>query len=137
MLILQDPTNEQGPYLLESLTHAFRSASQIDGIFAFASAAGVRLLADDEEFKEVARRGSVDLIVGTDAVTNVRALDALANVARQFPTMTVRAFLNPEPEGLFIQVLLHEETRGRSSYCGLRQSHGRRSAWELGSILSR
>ena len=101
MLVLQDPTNEQGPYLLESLTHAFRSARQIGGIFAFASSPGVRLFAADEEFREVARKGSVDLIVGTDAVTNVRALDALANVARQFPTITVRAFLNPKPEGLF------------------------------------
>jgi hypothetical protein len=101
VLILQDPTNEQGPYLLESLTHAFRSASQIRGIFAFASSAGVRLFADDEEFKGAARRGTVDLIVGTDAVTNVRALDALATVATRFSTVTVRAFLNPKPEGLF------------------------------------
>lgn len=101
MLILQDPTNEQGPYLLESLTQTFRSANQIGGIFAYASSAGVRLFADGEEFREVARKGTVDLIVGIDAITNVRTLDALANVARQFPKMRARAFLNPKPEGLF------------------------------------
>lgn len=101
MLILQDPTNEQGPYLLESLTHAFRAASQIGGVFAFASSAGVRLFADGEEFREVARTGSVDLIVGTDAVTNDRALDALASIAREFPGVRARAFVNPKPEGLF------------------------------------
>jgi HKD family nuclease len=101
VLILQDPTNEQGPYFLESLTDAFRSASKICGVFAFASAAGVRLFTEDEEFQEVARKGAVDLVVGTDAVTNVRTLDALGNVALQFPRIRARAFLNPKPEGLF------------------------------------
>ena len=101
MLILQDPTNEQGPYLLESLTHVFRSADQIGGMFAYASSAGVKLFAEGEEFREVARRGTVDVIVGTDAITNVRTLDALANVARTFPKIRARAFLNPKTEGLF------------------------------------
>ncbi len=101
MLVLQDPTNEQGPYLLESLTDVFRAANQIRGIFAFASSSGVRLIAEAEEFKEVARTGSIDLIVGTDAVTNLQAVDALTNVAHQFPRVRARAFLNPKPEGLF------------------------------------
>ncbi len=101
MLILQDPTNEQGTYLLESLTNAFRSATQIGGIFAFASSKGVQLLTEANEFKEVARNGAVDLIVGIDAVTNVRALDALKRVADEFPAVVARAFLNPKPAGLF------------------------------------
>jgi hypothetical protein len=101
MLVLQDPTNEQGTYLLESLADAFQSATRISGVFAFASSAGIRLVTADERFQEVARTGTVDLIVGTDAVTNVRALDALTEVASAFPRIHARAFLNPKPEGLF------------------------------------
>ena len=116
MLVLQDPTNEQGPYLLESLTDAFRSANQIGGMFSFASSAGVRLIADDEEFQAVARNGSVDLIVGTDAVTNVRVPHELANVVREFPSLRARAFLNPKPEGLFHPKFCFAEKAGRRSF---------------------
>jgi len=70
-------------------------------MFAFASSVGVKLLVDDEQFKEAARRGAVELIVGTDAVTNVRALEALADVSDDFPNVRTRAFLNPQPTGLF------------------------------------
>lgn len=101
MLILQDPTNEQGPYLLESLTEAFQSATQINGIFAYASGSGIQLLTEDEAFQRIAKTGKVDLIVGTDAITTVRALDTLANVARQYPKMTARAFLNPLTDRIF------------------------------------
>ena len=123
VLILQDPTNEQGPFLLESLTDAFRSATQIAGIFAFASSKGVQLFAEGKEFEKVARKGLVDLIVGTDAVTNVRALDALAKVARQFPKIKARAFLNPKPEGLF-----------HPKFCFTRKESGGRLIAESGNL---
>ena len=97
MLIFQDPTNRDGTYLLESLAQAFESATAIRGMYAFASSAGIRLLSEDRHFRQVARLGSVELIIGTDAVTNVRAIDALANVGRTYPAMTARAFLNQEP----------------------------------------
>ncbi len=102
MLVIQDPTNEQGTYLLESLAEAFESAETIRGIFAFASASGVDLLSDDESFQRVAREGVVDLVIGTDAVTNVAAIDACVRLTRQFSDVRVRAFLNPKPEGLSI-----------------------------------
>lgn len=101
MLVIQDPTNEQSTYLLETLLDAFRTAEKIAGAFAFASSAGVRLFTEDEVFKEVASKHEVDLIVGIDAVTNVRALDSLAAVANTYPRVHVRAFLNPRPEALF------------------------------------
>lgn len=101
MLIIQDPTNEQSTFLLESLLEAFGPAQKVVGAFAFASAAGVRLFAEDEAFQNVASQYPVDIVVGTDAVTNNRALDSLTDVARSFPNVTMRAFLNPRPEALF------------------------------------
>jgi len=101
VLVLQDPTNEQSTYLLESLLDAFRSANKVAGAFAFASAAGVRLLTEDGAFREVARNHCVDLVIGIDAVTNVRALDSLLDAASGYPRFSVRAFLNPRPGALF------------------------------------
>lgn len=101
MLVFQDPTNEQSTYLLESLLDAFQSADKVAGAFAFASAAGVRLFTEDAAFQEVARNHSVDLVIGIDAVTNVRALDSLLDAASGHPRFTVRAFLNPRPGALF------------------------------------
>ena len=101
MLVIQDPTNEQGTYLLESLAEAFESATTIRGIFAFASASGVDLLFDDESFQRVAREGVIDIVIGTDAVTNAAALDACERLTQQLSDVSLRAFLNPRPEGLF------------------------------------
>ena len=101
MLVIQDPTNEQSTYLLESLLDVFRDAEKVAGAFAFASSTGVRLFTQDESFQKVARSHPVDLVVGVDAVTNERALDSLEAVTKEFPNVTVRAFLNPRPEALF------------------------------------
>lgn len=101
MLIIQDPTSVDSPVLLESLKNALAEADSIRGIFAFASSPGVRLLTEHEGFREVVTRGLAEVIVGTDAVTNNRALDALTRVATRFPNFRARAFLNPKPGGLF------------------------------------
>ena len=101
MLVIQDPTNEQSTYLLESLLDAFRSAEKIAGAFAFVSSAGVRLFAEDKAFQDVARTHPVDLVVGIDAVTNERALDRLDALSKEYPNVSVRAFLNPRRESLY------------------------------------
>ena len=101
MFVIQDPTNEQSHYLLESLLDAFHEAEKVAGAFAYASSAGVHLLTEDNAFQEVARNHSVDLVVGIDAVTNDRALDSLTQVCEEYPNVQVRAFFNPRPEALF------------------------------------
>lgn len=101
MLVIQDPTNEESTYLLESLLNAFHSAEKIAGAFGFASAAGVQLFTEDASFRQVAQNFPVDLVVGIDAVTNHRALDKLLSVSRDLPNVNVRAFLNPRRESLF------------------------------------
>lgn len=101
MLVIQDPTDEKGTYLLESILNVLPHAHSLTGAFAFASSAGIRLLTQDEMFQAVARLHPVDLVVGIDAVTNVRALDELERVCREFQNVSVRAFYNPRPESLF------------------------------------
>jgi HKD family nuclease len=101
MFILQDPTAENSTYLLESIADALEGAHHVAGAFAFATSAGVGLLADTPNFRRLAETHSVDLVVGTDAVTNTAALDRLAAVSRLGPQVRVRAFLNPRPQILF------------------------------------
>jgi hypothetical protein len=101
MLVIQDPTDAQSTYLLESLLDSFRSATRIAGAFSFASAAGVRLVAEDRAFQEAARRYPVELVIGVDDVTNETALASLSALSQAFPNVQVRAFLNPRPEALY------------------------------------
>lgn len=101
MLVIQDPTDEQSTYLLESLLDAFHSAERVAGAFAFASSAGVRLFTGNDSFKDMASKHPVDLVVGIDAVTNDRALDSLCAVSEEHPNVKVRVFLNPRPGALF------------------------------------
>lgn len=101
MLILQDPTNDQSTTLLESVSEALESAASLTGVFAFASKSGVELLSEEENFRKVAETGAVDLIVGIDAVTNAKAIEALVKLGGQFPKIKIRALMNPKPSGLF------------------------------------
>lgn len=101
MLVIQDPTNEQHPFLLQSLLDAMPAAERVVGVFAYASAAGIRLLTADERFRAVAARFPIEIVVGVDGVTDLRALDALSAVAMEFPNVTVRVFLTPTRGGIF------------------------------------
>ena len=101
MLIFQDPTHSDSTQLLETLRESFNSARKLVGAFAFASSRGVHLFARNEEFRRVATEHSVDIVVGIDAVTTVPALEKLLEVARDFPNVRARAFLNPRPESKF------------------------------------
>lgn len=101
MLVIQDPTNEQSPFLLQSLMDALPSAERVVGVFAYASSAGIRLLTEDERFQAVASCFPIEIVVGVDGVTTIRALDSLSAVATRFPNVTVRAFLNPSRGVIF------------------------------------
>jgi hypothetical protein len=101
VLVIQDPTDEQSPYLLESIVDALQGAQTMAGAFAFASAAGIRLLTRDAAFQTVAQNHPIDLVLGIDAVTTLRALDSFTAVTAALPNLRVRAFLNPRPEALF------------------------------------
>jgi hypothetical protein len=75
-LHLQDPT-KAGRTLLDALVDAGDRAERGGGIFAFASARGVAMLLDDPVLGKLTRTGEFELVVGTDAITDERALAAL------------------------------------------------------------
>jgi HKD family nuclease len=101
VLVIQDPTNVHSSHLLDSILEALDGAESVGGAFAYASASGIGLVADDEKFRSVARSHPIDIVVGVDAITTCRALDRLASLIAEYPKVTARAFLNPLPNALF------------------------------------
>lgn len=76
-LVIQDPSRDDAPILVDELLRNFEdlSFSEWRGLYAFASATGAIATLEDPAFSAfLARGGTVDLVVGLDAVTNPAAL---------------------------------------------------------------
>lgn len=90
--MIQDPS-VVGTTLLDVLAQASEDADSGGGIFAFASARGIELLFDDQVIGPLARK-DFQLVVGVDAITNVRALAALVGQAGRLEGLTARVLIH-------------------------------------------
>jgi hypothetical protein len=86
---------------LEEILTACEGASSGAGAFAFASAAGVNLVFEDPEFSALLAHSPFDLIVGVDAITDTKALDAIQAISVANPKLKARAFLGTKSGSLF------------------------------------
>lgn len=100
-LALQNPPDSDTDYLLDTLLERSVRARKGGAAFAWATAAGVRLLIRDQIFERFALQYPFDLVVGTDSITNTDALTALSEAQAALPRLNVRAHLNPDPTALF------------------------------------
>jgi len=91
---IQDSQWPDSTYLLEEILQACESATSGIGAFAFASAPGVKLLLRDPDFLRFLSTSPFELIVGLEAITDTKALDAIADCAAQHPNLTPRVFLD-------------------------------------------
>lgn len=82
-----------GTGLLEKLLEESIGALSGGGVFAWANRNGIRLLFDDTAFEDFLSKANFDLMIGTDAVTDESAIDALLARADAFPTLSARAFV--------------------------------------------
>jgi hypothetical protein len=97
---LQDPGAASG-YLLEEIVAASESASRGGGIFAFATARGIRTVLEDQALSRLLSKGAFDLVVGVDSVTDIPALDTLLAASKRHHGLRARALVHTE------QVLFH------------------------------
>ena len=99
---IQDPTDENTPYLYEAILAAASGAVSWRGLYAFASQAGIRLLIDDPLVQKCMRDGcDVELVIGIDAVTNRQALEYLQELeGRPGSRLHPKVFWT-KPTGLF------------------------------------
>lgn len=100
-LHIQDPVDPGAPFLHESILSVCEDATHGGGVFAFVTSQGVDLLIRDKVFKEFATKGTFDLIVGVDDVTNVRALAALQRAEEEMPGLAVRVFYHTLATSIF------------------------------------
>lgn len=100
-LHIQDPTNPESDYLVDTLLDACRNARTGGGAFAFLSAGGVQLFLRDEIFTNFLAQGQFDLLVGADAITDTAAIAALMAVRRDCPNIGARVFVPSHPRSIF------------------------------------
>lgn len=92
---LQDPTSRDTVYLFEAIVDALSGAEVCEGMFAFASRAGVDSLIGDPATQSFLRQSRMSLLVGLDAVTDRQALECLREREREHDRLSVRVFKNP------------------------------------------
>ena len=92
-LRLQVP-GHAGGRLLDALLDAAAGAERGGGIFAFATADGIRTLLGAKAFNGLCEGGPFDLIVGVDATTDPRALRELAKQSKDHRGVDGRAFVH-------------------------------------------
>lgn len=90
---LQDPGSTEG-YLLEALLESAEKAERGGGSYAWASSTGVELLAGDAVFQDFLARGTFELVVGVDWVTDEASLDRLHGFAEEFEGFSVKVFVH-------------------------------------------
>lgn len=106
---VQDPSDPDTLYLYEALVGQVKTSSLRSwrGIFAFATGNAVHsLFVEDPDVNRFVRTGKVSLVVGIDAVTNVSALEQLAELNRQYTGFHAKVFVNPGT-GLFHPKISH------------------------------
>lgn len=94
-LRLQSPGAPEG-YLLDAVLDAAVGAVRGGGIYAFATATGIRAVLDAESFQGLRDAGAFDLVVGVDSITDPPALKELQKQTT-------------EHAGISAQVMLHDE----------------------------
>ncbi|HEV7165184.1 MAG TPA: phospholipase D family protein [Gammaproteobacteria bacterium] len=97
----QSPGIAGGTTLLECLLEASSRASSGWGAFAYASRQGVRLLFHDEVFTRFLRDGDFKVVVGTDSITNTRAIESLRAFGDQHESFECKAFYQNPVRKLF------------------------------------
>jgi hypothetical protein len=91
-LVLQDPTREGLPCLIDAIGDAASDATFGRGLFSFATVAGVDLLMQKPSIEALVRRGSFELILGIDAITNRETLERVQELALTRPGLKPHVF---------------------------------------------
>lgn len=99
---IQDPTYGNTKPLRETILNNCSDMKVGAGAYAFATSEGVNFLLGDERFRNFISDGSFFLIVGTDDITNVRALRTLKDFENEFSgNLKVRVYIHDAIGSIF------------------------------------
>jgi hypothetical protein len=96
-LHLQDAGTDSG-YLLEQLLDSCTKAEHGGAIFAWTNAAGAKSFLEDENFVAFVEKGTFELVIGLDSITDEAAVKVLVDLESRMPNLSIRAFLHDRPE---------------------------------------
>lgn len=82
--------------LLATMLEACRGAVRGGGIFAWTTVHGVRATLDNPSFLEFVKHGDFDLVIGTDTITDAKAVEALRERVDQIMHLHARVFIHDE-----------------------------------------
>lgn len=99
-VIFQDPNASGSRLLIEELAEHFKSADSIYCAFAFVTERGLNLLFEQDDIKKNLRRVKVELVVGVDAITDIKALNRLSVLCSTYPRFSAQVFI-PSASGIF------------------------------------
>lgn len=99
---IQDPTYGNTRPLRETILNICPDMRTGAGAYAFATSEGVNFLLGGESFRSFISEGEFFLIVGTDDITNVRALKTLKDFEEEFSgNLKVRVYIHDAIGSIF------------------------------------
>ena len=109
-LMIQDPTYAASMSLGEALIDACNKGQDGAGAFAFAEENGIDLFLGDPDFGNYIKTHSYELVVGTDSITDPKAVSRLRAYCKLYHNLTVYAYVHDSKKYLFHPKLTWFET---------------------------
>lgn len=100
-LMIQDPTYVASMRLGEALIDACNNGQDGAGAFAFAEENGIDLFLGDSDFSKYIKTYKYKLVVGTDSITDSKAVARLRAYCKRYPNLTVYGYVHDSKKYLF------------------------------------
>lgn len=100
-LMIQDPTYAESMRLGEVLIDACNNGQDGAGAFAFAEENGIDLFLGDPGFKNYIKTHKYELVVGTDSITDPKAVARLRAYCKYYHNLTVYGYVHDPKKYLF------------------------------------
>ena len=111
-LMIQDPTYAESMRLGEALIDACNKGKDGAGAFAFAEENGIDLFMGDPDFSNFIKIHNYELVVGTDSITDPKAVARLREYCKLYPNLTVYGYVHDSQKYLFHPKITWFETSG-------------------------
>ena len=118
-LMIQDPTYAACMRLGEALIDACNKGQDGAGAFAFAEENGIDLFLGDSDFSNYIKTHKYELVVGTDSITDSKAVTRLRAYCKLYHNLTVYGYVHDSKKYLFHpKITWFETTAGGLSIIG-------------------
>lgn len=118
-LMIQDPTYSATMRLGEALIDACNIGKNGAGAFAFVEENGIDLFLGDADFEKFIKSNKYELIIGTDSITDPKAVARLRTYCGLYENLTVYGYVHDARKNLFHpKVTWFETTTGGISIIG-------------------